>query len=220
MKINIHIPHLFDFYIFLSRKDPDVHKVTIEESVKVSKDSFDEEALKENLDRVNMWIGNCDQKASIVLAVIGVAMTVLLTSDFVKHIRHILVEPMKQVWPRICEAWDVWQWIMALAAFYTAVIGMISIYQLLYVLRAKTDLSKFHQGGIIEDSMYHYETVAKRNYKDFCKDKVEFLNDLRSQVYVNSCICTSKFAHYKTGIHLLEWAIPGCIVLGLIMLVY
>ena len=38
--------------------------------------------MKENLERVNMWLDNCDQKASSLLALLGVAETVVCSSDF------------------------------------------------------------------------------------------------------------------------------------------
>ncbi len=34
------------------------------------------------LDRVNGWINNCDQKSSILLAIEGVVLTILCTSDY------------------------------------------------------------------------------------------------------------------------------------------
>lgn len=40
------------------------------------------ESLELSLDRINAWISNCDQKAGILLATIGVMITVLFTTDF------------------------------------------------------------------------------------------------------------------------------------------
>ena len=78
---------------------------------------------------------------------------------------------------------------------------------MIYALRAKIDLSKFSQEGMQSNSMLHYQTIAKRTYQEFCKDEVHMLNDLRTQVYVNSVICTSKFSHYKKGVRLFELSI-------------
>ena len=220
IKKHIHIPYLCDFYLMISKTDPDKRAVQVQEAIKVSEKSFDKGDLKENLDRVNMWIGNCDQKASIVLALIGVAMTVLCTSDFAYYVRHTLIIPIKKGWPNICAAWDGWQLAMAILLISVIVLSICSLYQLLFSLRAKTDYDKFKQDGMTQNSMYHYECVAKRKYSEFCKEDVEIMNDLRSQVYINSCICTSKFEHYKKGIKLLEYAIPICLMLGLIIFIY
>ena len=56
-----------------------------DDSNHVSDDNnIDKEDLKFTLEEVNSWINNCDQKASILLSVMGVAITLLLTSDFIK----------------------------------------------------------------------------------------------------------------------------------------
>lgn len=41
------------------------------------------EELTLRLDRVNSWINNCDQKSSIILAIEGVVLTILCTSDYI-----------------------------------------------------------------------------------------------------------------------------------------
>ena len=48
---------------------------------------MNEEQMERNLDRINMWIGNCDQKASFLLAFLGVAATLFVTSDSVNKIK-------------------------------------------------------------------------------------------------------------------------------------
>ena len=61
MKKNIKIPHWIDFYIKITRRDPDLDERTVvDEHIQINSTSFDDQQLKENLDRVNMWIGNCD----------------------------------------------------------------------------------------------------------------------------------------------------------------
>ena len=53
-----------------------------------------EDELKSRLDRVNSWISNCDQKASILLAVEGVMLTILCTPDYISWIRQKLIFPI------------------------------------------------------------------------------------------------------------------------------
>lgn len=48
--------------------------------------NIDKEDMKFTLELVNSWINNCDQKASILLSVMGVAITLMLTSDFIKFL--------------------------------------------------------------------------------------------------------------------------------------
>ena len=54
--------------------------------------------LKEKLERVNSWIGNCDQKASFLLTMVGVIATIICTSDYVKAVKEILISPFVDYW--------------------------------------------------------------------------------------------------------------------------
>jgi hypothetical protein len=50
--------------------------------------------LEARLDRVNNWVNNCDQKSSILLAIEGVVLTILCTSDYISFIRQQLIFPI------------------------------------------------------------------------------------------------------------------------------
>ena len=51
------------------------------------------EELNTRLDRVNGWINNCDQKASILLAFVGAMTAVLCTSDLICSGRDAIIKP-------------------------------------------------------------------------------------------------------------------------------
>ena len=55
------------------------------------------EELTLRLDRVNSWINNCDQKSSIILAIEGVVLTILCTSDYISFIHQRLIFPIISV---------------------------------------------------------------------------------------------------------------------------
>lgn len=46
--------------------------------------------LNKNLDRINEWIKNCDSKASIMIAVIGLFFTLLLNDSILTLAQHII----------------------------------------------------------------------------------------------------------------------------------
>lgn len=95
---------------------------------------------------------------------------------------------------------------------------IITFYQLVNSLRAKTDINRFFQQGIERKSMLHYESVANMTYNEFCTSEVHIINDLRSQVYINSIICTAKFKHYKNAIKALCCTVSGVILLVVLIL--
>lgn len=219
MTKHITIPFITDFYLKITRTNPDIPQTGIvPKSIAANRKSFNEQDLKENLDRVNMWISNCDQKASFVLAMLGVGMTILFTSDFVKYVRNSIVVPFKTY---LCESIGYIDWfrvMIALSLIYVCIGIVITFYQLVNSLRAKTDIKRFAQQGIESKSMFHYVTVASKTYNEFCTSEVHIINDLRSQVYINSIICTAKFKHYKKAITTLFYTVPGIILLVFLIL--
>ena len=54
------------------------------------------ESLEQSLDRVNAWIGNCDQKAGFLLAIIGVLIAIIFSSDFSQSIVDTIVNPYRE----------------------------------------------------------------------------------------------------------------------------
>lgn len=206
MKKHIRIPHIFDVFIKITKRDPDEQQIAIRE-ITPNRNSFNEQDLKDNLERVNFWIENCDQKASFVLAILGVGIAAGFSVDAFKAIRNHIVGP-------ILAAQDIpWlQIVIALLLIIAFACVIASLWMLLLSLRAKTDLSRFSQPGMQPNSMYHYETVNNRNYCSFVEDEVNVINDLRTQVYVNSIICTSKFNHYKSGVKFLQAALIPSII--------
>ena len=191
----------------------------MDEHITINTTSFNEEQLKNNLDRVNIWIGNCDQKASFILAIIGVVLGICFTSDSLVFIKSEIVSP-------VISAIDNSTSISLLTIFEALLLLMLfaflimSVFRMIFALRAKTDLKKLSQPGMESNSMLHYQTIANMTYREFCEKEVHILNDLRSQFYVNSCICTSKFENYKRGVKCLEWSIILSIVLIISLLVH
>lgn len=214
MTKHITIPFITDFYLKITRVNPDIPQTTtVQETIVVNRTSFNEEDLKGNLDRVNMWISNCDQKASFVLAMLGVGITILFTSDFVKYVRKIIIAPFKTYLSDNMQNVNWLKCAVALSLIYVCIGVIITFYHLVNSLRAKTDINRFGQQGIERKSMLHYEAVANMTYNEFCTSEVHIINDLRSQVYINSIICTAKFKHYKKAIKALFYTIPGVILL-------
>lgn len=219
MTKHITIPFITEFYLKITRANPDIPQTGIvQESIIVNRTSFNEQDLKENLDRVNMWISNCDQKASFVLAMLGVGITILFTSDFVKYVRKIIIAPFKTY---LCDNIQNVNWLkcaIVLSLIYVCIGVIITFYHLVNSLRARTDIDRFSQQGIERKSMLHYEAVANMTYDEFCTSEVHIINDLRSQVYINSIICTVKFKHYKKAIKALFYTVPGVILLVCLIL--
>lgn len=176
------------------------------------------EELNTRLDRVNSWIDNCDQKASILLAFAGALAAVLLTSDILTSGHERLIVPFVNYWSGdkdILFSFPNLVIFLSLLPIVYHVLKMVVF--LLLVLNPKTKIDELEVGAesrIEKNSAIHYGVIAPKKYNDFndqCKEQNEenYLNDLCSQIYCNSKICNDKFDNYKKGLNhfmkLLGW---------------
>lgn len=168
-----------------------------------------QEKLPQNLDRVNMWIGNCDQKASFLLTLVGVVATIICTSEYAKVVKNTLVKPFVAYWKDGVGGFNLLNFFIAL--FLVAGLGFLfaAIIYALMSLMARTDYKKERQEGMVEKSRLHYGSIAKMTYAEYILEEAyDYDNDLTSQIYVNSKICNAKFAKYKTALKLTLIAMP------------
>ena len=161
---------------------------------------MNEEQMERNLDRINMWIGNCDQKASFLLAFVGVAATVFITSDVVSTIKRIIIDPFIAYWSFHEGSFSFYRLLIAACLVFGSGSIFLALINLLYCLMAKTDYSKFKQPGMKEQSRLFYGHISSMSYSEFCQEDSEIIKDLQSQTYTNACICDSKFKHYNKGL--------------------
>jgi hypothetical protein len=178
-----------------------------------------QEKLTQNLDRVNMWIGNCDQKASFLLTMLGVVITVICTSDFACMIKDVLVSPFVAYWRDDIGGFNLFRSFIAL--FMIAGLGFLlaSIMLSLLSLIAKTDYEKEKQECMADKSRIHFGGIAKMTYADFVQSEgYDYDNDLNSQVYVNSKICDDKFRKYKSALKLTFVAVPLLVITFVLLL--
>lgn len=179
---------------------------------------YSAEELNTRLGRVNSWIDNCDQKASILLAFVGALATVLLTSDILTSGHDRLIVPFVNYWKgdkEISFSFSNLVIFLSLVPISSHIWKMVSY--LLLVLKPKTKIEEFGEGvesRLEKNSALHYGVIAEKKYNDFndqCKNQEEdeYLNDLCSQIYCNSKLCNDKFENYKIGlkhfVRLLGW---------------
>ena len=180
---------------------------------------YSAEELNARLERVNGWINNCDQKASILLAFAGALSAILLTSDILSCGHERLIEPIVEYLKgnkEIVFSFSNLVIILSLLPIAYHVWKMIEY--LMLVLRPKTKIVEFEQdveSQIEKNSALHYEVIAQMSYDKFndqCMTQTEddYLNDLCSQIYCNSKICNDKFENYKKGLNHFLWLLAWC----------
>ena len=144
--------------------------------------------MQDTLARIIGFIQNCDTKASIVLAVIGIAFSSISFS----------VVSNDGIRERLIGNGNNW-----LIFLYIISIGfvLVGIFFLIKVLSAKLgkDIN-------VDKSMIYFKDIADYATFNEYDDKLEasgyvdILNDLRQEVYENAKICKTKYLTYNKGL--------------------
>ena len=152
------------------------------------------------LDRTIGFVNNCDSKASIILGVFGVIFTLIFTTDGIVNIRRIVDKVTAVGNVSVCSMLYLFGW---LASLIVIVLGLCKI---ISVLTARIDCSHMEQEQLDTDSKIYFGDIAKnetyRKYKGklLSLNSERFLNDIGSQIYINSVICSNKFKKYNESL--------------------
>lgn len=163
------------------------------------------ESLEQSLDRVNAWIGNCDQKAGFLLATIGVIMAILFTSDFVGDVKLAIIDPFVKYWSEDQEQYEFCLKNLLFSATLISTMGLsaISAFFALSTISATISAKKIKDKNptIVSNSFLFFQSISSMEYEDFLSDReIDYQADLMSQIYINSTICTIKFKKYQIAL--------------------
>ncbi len=161
---------------------------------------------KDTLQRIIGFIGNCDSKSSVVLAVSGVTSLILANSGVIQQAIHIFTDINKS---------SIFVSIIFIASvFISACLFILGIYKLSCAISANVTCS----GKNLRTYFADIEIVDLLTYKSSFKthSREDILDDLLEQIYVNAIICTRKYKNYNKGLNLIRYAI--CFFLFTILL--
>lgn len=164
------------------------------------------ESLEQSLDRVNAWISNCDQKAGFLLSIIGVFIAIIFSSDFSQSIVDNIVNPYKEYIrnPDLNE-FKLIRFIYFLFVVISIIASFVSIIFALLSITAAIDIKKYKiddgNSELVGNSLLFFGSISRRKYNDF-KDMagINYEDDLKSQIFINSTICTRKFKRYNISL--------------------
>lgn len=162
-----------------------------------------QEQIEQSLDRYNHWIDNCDQKASVLLAIAGVVATLFFTSDAIKMLRHYIFQPIVLAWntPSGFDFSPSRFWVLVLFVITSSLL-IATLAYLIIVIRPNLNYTKIQEQnpGMEKKSILFYMSVAEMSYEDYKTTAVDYLNDLRSQAYANAKIATNKFTNFQHAV--------------------
>lgn len=204
------------------------------EKEKVLCNSFSKEDAFKALDTINMWINNCDNKASIILGSIGVITSIMISSDFAKVIKNIIKSVFMDI--ELCK---IIYFIISLIAFLICMTGVASLVVCIVptIILNKSKSKKVQKRFLkinknkkdkqivvnTQSSLMFYGIIATTEYDEFynliksnCDNFDNVMADLTFQIHSASVICKLKFERLKRGIILFIFGFLICFVLVII----
>lgn len=154
--------------------------------------SSDTDKLHLTLDRIIGFISNCDTKVSFWFSFFGVILTILST----------LKTPTKEAITSILCATprNITGEAIIFVFFVSAIFFVIGIYFLSRALIAKITNNEDRKSNI-----FFGHIASHRNQQAYLSDLKsidlnKYIEDLVSQIYINSKICEQKFKNYNKGV--------------------
>lgn len=172
----------------------------------------------QQLDRINFWIANCDTKASIVLAFVGVFTPLFFTStpmlDSLKFALHTIASGHVSFSKVIFT-------LSGCTILFTLLFVVFTIRFIFKSLTATVGNTVTHAAGVISNSDLFFNSISNKTFADYYRSvshtsEQDLMRDIHSQVYVNSHICSKKFTYYNHAIKWLKYCLMGFLCLTFI----
>lgn len=165
------------------------------------------------LDRTIGFINACDNKASIIFGGIGVVFAIVFSSDGIQKILSIFDAVKKS--PSFC---GIGYLALLIVSSGVLVLGLVF---LILVLIARSNLPMNETKNFDANSKIFFGHIANRKgYEQYKRAMLkasdeELLNDVLSQIYINSMICNKKYKYYNLG---LKYSLIGFSALVLLLI--
>ncbi len=163
---------------------------------------------------ISHWINNCDSKSSFLLGFYGVILTVIASSKLIDNMKIIfLLKPCVNC----IDINSVINFILLITLIAFIFFTIKCFYFIYYTLKARINPDLYSQNQLNTNSSVFFLTISKNRFEDFenrinNENKLAFLNDINSQVYINSCIATQKFINYNKSLNATFFGLISLIV--------
>lgn len=153
------------------------------------------------LELINHWISNCDTKSSFILTFYGVVLTIIFTSNTGSEMISALSFSKAEIVN--CESFGYF--ILLVVTICFLITSIITFSQIYLTLKGRIDSKTYQQAGLKTDSNIFFSSIASKSFQTFESesnngDEATYLNDLNSQIYINSKIVDKKFKHYNKSL--------------------
>lgn len=169
----------------------------------------DKKAYSEDVhNQIIGWTGNCDSKASFILAFVGIIIPLILTSEYIVRSIEKLLREFIDYWSMNVGKFSITATFMFL--FLCIFIFYISRCIMLQISCLTARLTNQPNSSL--PSIIFFKSISSQSYEDFVnlaiqKSDEEYLNDKLRQIHICSTICTTKFETYNKGIKALKYGL-------------
>lgn len=164
------------------------------------------------LERIIGFIEKCDQKANILLAFIGVVMTILFSSNLFNKIQQVLIFPFLDYWKNGEGCFHYLRFLLFISLVSVFVFAGLAIYYLIKVVRPQID----NNGSL---SRIYFGHISAMPINDFMNPQsYKYEEDILQQIHINSQICTKKYKNLRKAINYIIGMILSCFIMYLFLL--
>ncbi|AND43191.1 MULTISPECIES: Pycsar system effector family protein [Cytobacillus] len=170
------------------------------------------EDLELEYQRIAFWINNMDTKISFALGATGVLIGFIFSNeDFSKTLENH--SKTLQLWNESSIKSAVFFVLFGL----TIILLVAAMWCFLNGLKAKINPRKYKQPHMVSSSNIFWGDISKHNYFSYKyrmdnSESNDWVKDMQTQIYINSCICAQKAKFYNIGIFCLKSALIGFLI--------
>lgn len=173
------------------------------------------------LDRTTNWIASFDTKSSLLLTVIGISFSVLVSADTIDMAQESFTHAFypKQDDHNFLD----WLEVIMLSAFL--ILSAKSLIHIYFTLKARMLKEKHRQEGLEVNSSLFFMDIADSSYLDFKRKlndmpEEQYLNELESQIFINSWISAIKYRNYSASVRAFSYSILALVIFLLLELLH
>ena len=158
----------------------------------------------EVLNQIIGWTSNCDTKASIILAFIGILVSVTFTSEYLLGGVQTEIENIINYWKNGTGGFCLLSTLMFLSLSGFVISMLLCCYYAITSLKANLKCNY--------DSIIFFGKIAKLSEEKYIErvnsiTEEEFEQDKLSQIHICAKICNEKFKFYNKSIKYLKWGL-------------
>ncbi len=163
------------------------------------------------------WTSNCDTKASIVLAFIGILVSITFTSEYLLVGVQTEIENIINYWKNGIGGFSLLSTFMFLSLFGFVISTLLCCYYVISSLKANLECPN--------DSIIFFRKIAELSKEKYIErvnslSEEEFDQDKLSQIHICAKICDEKFKFYNKSTKYLKWGLLlfVCLVFFVVLL--